>query len=243
VLVFSFLTMQTVPVPTAKSARERVRREITGEILQVARAHLEKEGPAALSLRSIARELEIAPSALYRYFDGRDELLTALIQTAYESLAHAAELAASEAEGEAPSARFSVVPRAMRAWALEHRNEWALIFGSPVPGYDAPETTVVPYARLAAALVSPVIDARTGHSTHPSSAACDSELAESLRPVIDGLMPGMPANVVAAAMRTWALLIGVISLEVFGHWRNTVLEPSVLFESVIIETAASLGLT
>ena len=232
-------------MPTAKSARERVRREITGEILQVARAHLDKEGPGALSLRSIARELEIAPSALYRYFDGRDALLTSLIQDAYESLAEVAEGAASRAEGQSPRSRFTAVPRAMRAWALEHRNEWALIFGTPVPGYDAPETTVAPYARLGAALVQPVIEAGASGgfaSSAGSDEPGDAELSESLRPVTEALMPGFPSSTVAKVMRTWSMLVGAISLEIFGHWRKTVLEPSVLFETIVIDCADSLGL-
>ena len=83
---------------TARSARERVREEMTAEILAVAREHLAKEGAAALSLRSVARDLELAPSALYRYFDGRDALLSALIMAAYESLADEAERAADQAQ-------------------------------------------------------------------------------------------------------------------------------------------------
>ena len=90
---------------TARSARERVREEMTAEILAAAREHLAEEGAAALSLRSVARDLELAPSALYRYFDGRDALLSALIMAAYESLAAEAERAADEAaQGSLPRA-------------------------------------------------------------------------------------------------------------------------------------------
>ena len=85
--MFSVSSDQTDPMSLARTARERVREEMRSEILAVARAHLAREGAAALSLRSIARDLEMAPSALYRYFDGRDALLSALILDAYEALA------------------------------------------------------------------------------------------------------------------------------------------------------------
>src|SRR3984885_3998030 len=95
----------SVPAPPSASAprtaRERVREEMTAEILAVAGAHVAREGAAALSLRSIARDLGMAPSALYRYFDGRDALLSALILAAYEALATEAERAADLVEAQA----------------------------------------------------------------------------------------------------------------------------------------------
>jgi len=233
-------------MPTARTARDRVRTEIRNEILQAAKARLAKDGPVALSLRSVARDLEIAPSALYRYFDGRDALLTALIQTAYESLADAAESAASASAFDPSfSGRWRVVPRVVRKWAIENPNEWGLIFGSPVPGYMAPETTVEPYARLAAALIRPVVDAYSEGALHTQENTADSDdaLAAALSPITDTLLLNMPIGIVAATVRAWSTLIGVISLELFGHWRNTVLDPELFFEDTIAKMAVTFGLT
>jgi hypothetical protein len=36
--------------------------------------------------------------------------------------------------------------------------------------------------------------------------------------------------------------VGVISLELFGHWNNTILKPEAFFEQVIRNVARSLGL-
>src|ERR1700685_3961407 len=111
--------MQAPSAP--RTARERVREEMTAEILAVAGAHVARDGAAAISLRSIARDLGMAPSAIYRYFDGRDALLSALILSAYGALADEAERAADEAErGTDQEGRWLAVPRAMRLWALEH---------------------------------------------------------------------------------------------------------------------------
>ena len=159
--MFSLRNGKTDGMSAPRTARERVKDEVTSEILTAARAHLAREGAAALSLRSIARDLGMAPSALYRYFSSRDALLSALILGAYGSLADQAEHAseAAYAREDGAMARWVAVPRAMRSWARGHPHEWGLIFGSPVPGYEAPTETITPYTRLAQALVRPIIEA------------------------------------------------------------------------------------
>ncbi|HEY2215597.1 MAG TPA: TetR/AcrR family transcriptional regulator [Acidimicrobiales bacterium] len=244
-----------------RTARDRIRAELTEEILQVAKVHLARDGAAALSLRSIARDLEMAPSALYRYFSGRDALLTALILDAYTSLADVAEAAADAAADPAadPAAarshsgsgpddleRWSSVLHCMRKWALTHPHEWGLIFGSPVPGYQAPEATVVPYARLASALVRPVVEAHAkgrldarGLGSLPGP---ESDWTASFAPIEEGLLPGLPPVVVARVLQAWASMVGLISLELFGHWNQTVLNPELLFDDAVRTTARSVGL-
>jgi AcrR family transcriptional regulator len=229
-----------------RSARDRVRQELTREILDVARAHVARDGAGALSLRSIARELEMSPSALYRYFSSRDALLSALILDAYESLADGAERASAAAFDGADDAAdaWPAVPRAMRAWAGAHPHEWGLVFGSPVPGYEAPQATVVPYTRLAAALVRPLVEAERNGRLPPFPGDGPAQaLADTVQPVADALLPGLPTAIVAGALQAWATLVGLISLEIFGHWRNTVLEPDLLFERAVANLAGDLGLT
>jgi AcrR family transcriptional regulator len=243
-------TAKLAGMSAPRSARDRVRQELTREILDVARAHLARDGAGALSLRSIARELEMAPSALYRYFSSRDDLLSALILDAYESLADCAEAAAeAAADAAAGSGRhdlagsWSVAPRSIRGWAVDHPHEWGLVFGSPVPGYRAPEATVIPYVRLAAAVVRPVVAAqRDGRLRPPRGPLPPDRLGASIRPVAEELLPGLPTATVARALQVWAALIGIISLEVFGHWRNTVLEPSALFDWIVADLGRDLGL-
>jgi AcrR family transcriptional regulator len=247
--VFSIRNVHTGVVPPAsapRTARERVREELTGEILSVAREQLARDGAGALSVRSIARELGMAPSALYRYYDGRDALLSALILAAYESLAGCAEEAAEEAvrRGGSDAERFAVVPRAVRGWALGHPHEWGLVFGTPVPGYEAPQETVVPYTRTAAAMVRPVVEAeaagRLGRPDH--RAPVTDDLAQAMAPITEGLVPGMAAETVLLVVQAWTTMIGAISLEVFGHWRATILRPDLYFDRTIADLAHSLGL-
>jgi len=252
VLAPSTPSTPSTPASAPRSARERVREEMTAEILAVAGAHVARDGAAALSLRSIARDLGMAPSALYRYFDGRDALLTALILTGYEALAAEAERAADGARARATgeqggpahdAERFLAVPRALRHWALGHPHQWGLIFGTPIPGYQAPEATVEPYARVAAALVRPlVVAAEAGRLRRHEDRPVSDGLRAAVLPVSEGLLPGMPVEKVVLVVEAWTTLIGTISLEVFGHWRNTVLEPELLFEDSVRRLGESLGL-
>lgn len=244
--------MATSPTArTARTARERVREEMTAEILAVARAHLAHEGAASLSLRSVARDLELAPSALYRYFDGRDALLSALIMAAYESLAVEAEGAAARAhrhhdETGTDAERWLEVPRTIRRWALERPHEWGLIFGTPVPGYEAPEGTVEPYARVATALARPVVEAQAAGRLRidaPGDAG-PAELRRAVGPVAEGLsLETLPVPMVARFVQAWSTLVGIVSLEIFGHWRNTILDPEAFFEATMRDVAGHLGMT
>ena len=246
--------------PAPRTARERVREEMTAEILAVARQHVAKDGAPGLSLRSIARDLGMAPSALYRYFGGRDALLTALILAAYGSLATEAERAAEAAEPAAAernvsdAERFVAVPRAMRRWALAHPHEWALIFGTPVPGYEAPEDTIEPYARVAAALLRPLGEAHAagrlrgrdgdgdGDGDSGEGRPVSAVLRDAVAPVADELLPGVPVGTVVRAVGAWTTVVGTISLEVFGHWRNTILHPEQFFDATVRDAADALGL-
>src|SRR4051794_21199053 len=128
------------------SARERVRAELTAEITDAARRQLAEVGAAALSLRAVAREVGMVSSAVYRYFPSRDDLLTRLIIEGYDALGAAAEAADDPSAG--PMSRWLTVCRAVRTWALAHPHEYALLYGSPVPGYRAPQDTIPAAARV-----------------------------------------------------------------------------------------------
>src|SRR6266567_234454 len=132
---------------TAASIRSRVRAEMMGEFKAAARRHLAVDG-ANLSLRAVSRDMGMVSSALYRYFASRDDLLTALIIDAYNSMGEAAEKADSSVADRADLlGRWLAMAHALRAWALARPHEYALIYGSPVPGYAAPRETIDPASR------------------------------------------------------------------------------------------------
>ncbi|MGN9794479.1 TetR/AcrR family transcriptional regulator [Streptomyces sp. OZ13] len=226
---------------TIRGARERARTEITAAIKDEARAQLAAEGAAKLSLRAVARELGMASSALYRYFPSRDDLLTALIVDAYDSAGAAAESALAAAPPSAGHfARWTAACAAVRAWALEHPHEYALVYGSPVPGYSAPEDTIAAASRVPLALVSVVRDA---HRTHglalpPLPAGLR---AEAERMAAD-IAPDLPPPVVTAMVAAWSHVFGTISFELFGHFNNVVVDREAFFEHTVTQIAHEVGL-
>src|SRR6478736_9694910 len=113
------------------TARERARAEIMAELLTAARARLVADGAADLSLRAVARDLGMASSAVYRYVESRDALLTLLIIEAYDAVGHVAEEAAGR-PATGPAAAWLEVARAVRGWALEQPYSFELIYGTPV---------------------------------------------------------------------------------------------------------------
>ena len=142
--------------PTTPRALARLQR--IAEIKDAARQQLIEVGSDGLSLRAVARELGVVSSAVYRYFASRDELLTALIVDAYDAVGEATEAAVAETSGRPVAVRWMAVARAVRTWALAQPHEYALIYGSPVPGYQAPEDTVSPALRAPLAALAVVAD-------------------------------------------------------------------------------------
>jgi AcrR family transcriptional regulator len=211
-----------MPTTTAPTARDRARAELTDEIKAVARRHLADQGSAALSLRAVAREVGMVSSAVYRYFPSRDELLTALIIDAYDAVGTAAEAALAAHRRRGAAARWLAVTQAIRAWALAHPHEYALIYGSPVPGYAAPQDTIDPASRVALALLQIVVDGVAAGEIDDD----EPSMPRVVRTDFAGLRavgaPGVPDAVVSRALLAWSALFGSISLEMFGHLHNVI---------------------
>ncbi|WP_212914485.1 TetR/AcrR family transcriptional regulator [Streptomyces sp. TS71-3] len=225
-----------------KGARARARIEVTAAIKDEARKQLAAEGAARLSLRAVARELGMVSSALYRYFPSRDDLLTALIIDAYDSLGAAVEAADEQAVagGGDPRERWVSVCTAARVWALEHPHEYALIYGSPVPGYTAPRTTVPPASRVGLLLIEIVRRARSGGgiAVPPVSKGASAEAER----IAADLAPDLPPGVAAALVAAWAQLFGLIGFELFGQFNRVVEDREAFFTHAVEQLAHAVGL-
>ncbi|MGI5214237.1 TetR/AcrR family transcriptional regulator [Plantactinospora sp. CA-290183] len=227
---------------SASSIRARVRAELTGEIKAIARRHLATDG-GNLSLRAVARDLGMVSSAVYRYFPSRDALLTALIVDAYEALGAAAEAADAALSRTDLRGRWLAVGHSVRSWSLSHPAEYALLYGSPVPGYAAPTETVPPGQRVTLALVRIVLDgARTGRLTPPAGSAPPPAVRADLERLVRRYGGGLPADDLARALAGWSQLFGLVSFEVFGRIGQVVEEPGAYFEHQLRLTADLAGL-
>jgi AcrR family transcriptional regulator len=258
------MTTQNAP----RTARERARAELTREITEEARRQLAATGANGLSLRAVARELGMVSSALYRYYPSRDDLLTALIVDAYNAIGEAAETAIAGTMGGAARTRWLAACHAIRAWALDRPHEYALIYGSPVPGYRAPEATIGPAARVPLAFVGVLAAAiadgevRAGEVTTGADhgadalpgALADQAAALSAALSLDPSAPSAPSASSAASapvvppgmlvrgVVAWTQLFGMISFELFGQFVGSFEPADAFFAHAAAELATFVGL-
>ena len=230
------MTASAVP----RTARERARIELTREIMEVARRQLAEHGAPALSLRAVAREVGlVSASALYRYFPGRDALLTALIIDAYGALGDAAEAAEAKVHRHDVLTRWVAVGRGVRAWATANPHEYALIYGSPVPGYAAPQDTVGPATRVPLLLGSLLRDML---NTDPAvEFPVPRRVHRSLRPVLSTMPPGVSDDLMVRGLMAWTYLFGAVSFEVFGHRHKVIDDYDAFFDHEIKRLGTLLG--
>jgi AcrR family transcriptional regulator len=225
------------------TARARARAELTRDIKRLALQQLADQGAGALSLRAVARELGMVSSALYRYFASRDELLTALIVDAYGDLAEAISSATAEVAPGLFRARWIAACHALRRWARRAPHRFALIYGSAIPGYRAPADTIAPATAVMTALAGIVDDAaRAGALAAGDGEAVDGELAAQLDGVAHVLGEHIPAPVLATLTGAFGQLVGMVNLELAGHFVGGFEPADALFARTVRQMAAGLGL-
>jgi len=237
--------------------RARARAQFQADLLAAARTRIAADGAAQLSLRAVARDLGVASSAVYRYVESRDALLTLLIVEAYDDVASACEAArtSSVAAGVTPGEGWLAVGRAFREWAVAHRHSFELIYGTPVPGYAAPQQTVQHAARVWAAIAGPVIDAAVRGELGPAAADehADGLVDPGVLAIADGLLTGdgspavlldaeaAPALVVRS-LTLFETLVGAVSAELFGHLHNVTTSTARAFDVTLAHAGAGVGL-
>jgi AcrR family transcriptional regulator len=212
------------------------------EIKTVARRHLATDG-ANLSLRAVARDMGMVSSALYRYFASRDDLLTALIIDAYNALGAAVEDAdAAVTERDDLRGRLLALGRAVRQWALAKPAEYALIFGSPVPGYAAPAETVVAAQRTPDVLLGIFVDGFAAKALRAPTGELAPELGADMTAARDAIAPSLPPDLFALGTIAWIHIFGAVSFELFGQLNNVIEARDEYFDYQIGQIADLVGL-
>ena len=232
----------------AVSRRDRVRAATTGEIKETARRILVAEGPEAVSLRAIAREMGMTAPALYRYFGSREDLVRSVCGDIFTEIAtgvRAAAARAAEESGGDVAAKVIAACREFRHWALTHRQEFGLLFGTPVPGLepvhnDETDKCAMEFAGSFMALFLEL------WQRHPFPISGNGEiepgLAAQLARYTAGLGVDLPTGAALVFLRCWVRLYGMVSLEVFGHLHFALDDAAPMFEITLAELADLVGL-
>jgi len=228
---------------TQHSARARVRSELTREIKETARRQLAADGSAGLSLRAVARELGMVSSAMYRYFPSRDDLLSALIIDAHDAVASAVEAAEAAVRRQNLLGRWLAVTGATRAWALAQPQQYALLFGSPVPGHRPPAGVIGPAGRIPLLMIALVTDAVTaGRGPVADGRPLPRAVRVDLKSLRGSVAPGLAEYQLAHTVLAWTELVGSISLELFGHLDAVLHDHQSYFEYQMHGVGLRLGL-
>lgn len=207
-------------------------------ILETAWKQIAKSGAPALSLRAIARELNITAPAIYNYYPDRDALVTALIVDAFTSFGRSQQSILETMPADNLSQRFTTLGLAYRDWALAHDQRYQLIFGTPIPGYHAPEEITVPAAARA---LTPLM--MTLQSLYEAGALCIERLPE-LTPELKGMLAAWQAFVNQAGLAiheevlylsyvVWSRVHGLAALEIGRQQPAFITDPGEVFRREI----------
>jgi AcrR family transcriptional regulator len=230
---------------TLKPRREALRHEIAEEIKAVARQQMRAKGTAGLSLRAIARQLEITAPAIYNYFPSLDDLITALIVDAFSDLAAAMRAAAEAAPAPPYAGRILSTTLAYREWALQHPVDFQLIYGNPIPGYQAPAEITGPLARKP--FENLFITFMQAH------AAGELVIPEEYRQVPDSVSAHIEAWKVRTGFQMpnplfyllivgWSRIHGMVMLELFHHSQPTIGDGEAFYQHEVKALLARAGM-
>lgn len=235
----------------APRRRERLRAETVRDIKAIALRHMAAGGPAALSLRGIARDMGMTAGALYSYYDTRDDLITALVTDIYTAVADRLEAARAAGPPGDPGAALAAVATTYRAWAIAHPQEFQLLYGDPIPGYQFPTGGDASYAeQQACGVLLRLVEAAWPRLTAPGRApATDpgpdavewSDLTPEFAAMARASFPDLPPAAVALALRIWGRLHGLLALEIYGHLRPHAANPAKLYRAEVRDLAVVLG--
>ncbi|MFC8128390.1 TetR/AcrR family transcriptional regulator [Streptomyces sp. NPDC057302] len=202
------------------SLRQRRRAAATQEILDAAERHIAEHGPVALSLRAVARSLQMTVQALYHYFPSRDALVTALVTKAYDDLTDAVQAAVDNAPDGSDLPGLVIAAEGYRSWAIAHPEHFQLLYGTPLRDYAAPAegSTTQATRRMSVIFERELFD---GFTAEQLAAADAPALSPSLAAYLDQLphfgMGHLPPPATALFLSAWGHLHGLVVLEVFGH--------------------------
>ena len=214
------------------SRRDETRQATIAAIKRLALEQLREAGAGRISLNEIARGLGMTGPGLFRYVQSRNDLMTELVVDAYLDLGDALWETVTETADQPVAERLRAHAAAYRNWALANPHRYALLFGSPVPGYVAPADRTQPVAIRALASTFAIAAGQPGVDADPTG----DPLAAALRDwATEHNLPPLTFGWLRQGILGWTRLHGVLSLELEGHFRFGLPDPAVIYDSEVEE--------
>jgi AcrR family transcriptional regulator len=238
------MSTPVAPASAPATRRARQRQATVAEIKALARRQLAEHGTGAVSLRAIAREMGTASSALYRYFASHDELISALCADAYDAVADAMAAARDDVPAGEHARRWRALCDAYRRWSLGNPADFALIFGTPVPGYRAPGPATGPAAsRFAAVPLEVFTAAVAAGAADPARTQLPPDLPAGvlLQDLLGrGRLSGA-SHLAAITITAWASILGYLVAEIFGSLPQLITDPGRLWDAHLRTVMLGMG--
>lgn len=214
------------------------RREITERaILDAARGLLVEGGQEALTVRGLARKLNLVPSALYRYVASREELLTILFSHIYADWADFVEAQHDAVPADDLRGRWRAFAVAQRTWAREHPYEWTLINGTPLRDYQVPPTETLTQGIRVHLLLARLGKDVEAAGMRPQIRPDGSPVAmPGLKPFLEAHGVEISEESVLAGVAGWHLLMGALYTEIFGLFGLEMQDPDVYYAAMVSAT-------
>ncbi|HEX3651071.1 MAG TPA: TetR/AcrR family transcriptional regulator [Pseudonocardiaceae bacterium] len=234
---------------TEERARaDRGRAETDRRIRTVARTLLVEHGAQGVTLRAIARQIGITAPALYRYYASLSDLIQHVVGDICADLADDMGSVLADLPGDDTAARVFAVCRGFRTWAIAHPREFSLVFATPADPRISSSND--PFGRIFLTFTGRILASSAGQEPP------DPDVPERLRAdierfhdtLVDALRGDQPEPVIGlgtayTVLRFWVRLYGQVALEVFGRFPFPVTDAAPLFESMLAELAAEVGLS
>jgi AcrR family transcriptional regulator len=229
----------------ARKRNEELNAATAEAIKLAARQLMAEEGTNGLSVRGIAKVLDLTPPAIYHYFASLDELTTALIVDSFNALADALEYAAGQSTSATAGGKLFDVLIAYRQWAVDYPIDFQLIYGNPIPGYVAPRDLTVPaVVRTFVVTVAFIEQALQSRELIPL------DPYNQIPPVVEARLQeliaeaGYPISVISMylSLIIWTEVHGIIYLEIFNHIQHNVGDVAIFYKTKIRNTLLTMGL-
>lgn len=228
-----------MPRPVDHEARQATIRQIKA----IARQHMREGGAAAVSLRAIARDLDVTAPALYRYFPTLDDLITALIVDAFTALADAVDAADAAHPSHDYAGRVQAAFTAYRGWALAHPVDFQLIYGTPIPGYHAPGMQTTPIAvRPLVTITRALAEAHAAGQMVLPADLLTPHLETHMRDLLASMGYAIDPRLLYITTAGWVAVQGIILLHLFGHLAPSIGDVDGFFDRELRRLLADFGL-
>ncbi|AKC40935.1 TetR family transcriptional regulator [Mycolicibacterium phlei] len=229
-------------VPATRRARQRA--QTTDEIKSHARKQLADGGTGALSLRAISREMGMAPAALFRYFDTQAALITALCVDANVALAEAMSEGQEAADQGSATGRVRAAFVAARRWALANPGDFALLSGTPIPGYRAQPSETGPAAvQVMVSFMGAYLNAVAAGEAVPQRTTFRPLAPGPLLAALLGTTSDESADtaIIGIGISAWTSITGYLAGEIFGSLRDLVTDSDALYDDHVDTVMRGMG--